>query len=119
MTDPAPMADGAAPGLYTALAERARRSSDLALALCLGGGAAGVIAILGTGARWWTLVFPLGALAAFGLWGIADRERATAPRAAVRDAASAVRWVALVAGTACGAATALVVLGKLLGTIIS
>lgn len=119
MREEAPLADDAAPGLYAALADRARRSSDLALALCLGGGAAGVIAILGTGARWWTLVFPLGALAAFGLWGIADRERATAMRPGVRDAATAVRWVAVVAGTACGAATAVVVLGKLLGTVIS
>lgn len=114
---------GAPPNVYAALAERARRMSDLALAACLAVGAAGVIAIVGTGSGLWKLAFPLGALAAFGLWGIADRERTTATRedmpARLRDAANAVCWVALAGGTLAGIATALVLLATLLGTIIS
>ncbi|MFL5574901.1 MAG: hypothetical protein ACJ79S_02885 [Gemmatimonadaceae bacterium] len=111
------------PGLYAALAARARRTSDGALA---GAAAVGILTVLGLTIwqpAWWALAAPLVALGAFGVWGTLERERAARQPAAgptfVSRAIAAGQWVAVVAGTGAVLLASFRVLGALIGTVIS
>ena len=108
--------------LFHALASRARATSDGRLVLDVVGGLAATLVI----AAWRPPAWPiLGSVAlcaaAFGVWGIADREiterGATRPLAAV--ALRVVRMVSLALGVCAAVAAVLVLLRHTLGTWIS
>jgi hypothetical protein len=119
--DPPPAAPEP-PGLYAALAARAQQASDWTLA-GLAGALAGLALAAWRPGWWWVYALPLVAAGAFGLWGIAERERAElattggSPRA--RRAPTAVQWFAVAVGTGAAVLVGFAVLGVLLGTIIS
>ena len=108
--------------LFHALASRARATSDgrLVLAVILGLAAALGIAVWRPPA--WPLLGSIGVgAAAFGAWGIADRELAehsTTPRLSTRILRIG-RVVSLVIGTCAAIVAAFAMLGVALGTWIS
>jgi hypothetical protein len=108
------------PGPYAALAERARRTSDGALTAAA---AVGVLAVLGLvlwRPTWWTLVAPLVAVGAFGVWGTLERERVATEHDSPPARAIVVgQWAAVVVGTGALLVAAFRVLGALIGTVIS
>ena len=107
------------PGPYAALAERARRTSDGALTAAA---AVGVLAVLGLvlgRPAWWTLVTPLVAVGAFGVWGTLERERVATEHDSPARAIVAGQWAAVVVGTGALLVAAFRVLGALIGTVIS
>lgn len=118
------------PSLLHAIATRARRTSDAALVACAVAGLVAVGGLLWMDGRGWGVLLPTIALGLWGAWGVVDRtlrERtllradSAAPRAQplADDVLRALRIVLAVAGVATGAAGALMLLGMLLGKIIS
>jgi hypothetical protein len=111
------------PGLYAALAARARRSSDAMLASLAGVGVIATLLLVAVRPWWGVYALPLVALGAFGVWGIIDREladRAAGGRATkYRRAFVAAQWLVVALGTIAVLVTAFAVLGLFLGTIIS
>ena len=110
------------PGLYALLADRARRSSDGALALCAGVGllGAGVTGLLG--ARWAPVALAFVCASTFGVWGIAEREaseRADSLEGHALRALRLVKWIAAAVGTLAGAGILAIVLGVALGRLQS
>lgn len=106
------------PGPYAALAARARRSSDGALALASGVGCAYLAALLALRPAWWSFVVAPIAIGAFGLWGIADRELAGSV-ATRRRLLLAARGLAAAIGTLAVLTSVFRILGALVGTVIS
>ena len=103
--------------LYGLIAGVARRASDTRLALACGAGilGAGTVALFHPTA--WPIALPLVGMAAFGAWGIAERERAaTGGRG---TALAIVRVLAAAAGTGAALLLAGVVMAKVIGTWIS
>jgi hypothetical protein len=105
------------------LAARARAASDGRLVADV---IAGCCAALGVTvwrpAGWLALLGVSVCLAAFGVWGIADRElreRVNAPRARVVRVLATLRVAAAGAGALAAIATMVAVLGIMLGTWIS
>ena len=108
--------------LFHALAARARATSDGRLALAVIGGLATTLCMAVWRPSGWLIVGGISAcIAAFGAWGIADRE--LAERGATRSIEVAVLRGVRVLGVALGAcgaiAAALNVLTAALGTWIS
>jgi hypothetical protein len=108
--------------LFHALAARARATSDGRLVLAVIGG----LAVTLSAAVWqpvgWLVIASTGVCAAaFGAWGIADRE--LAERGAMNGSSVVVlrgaRAFSVVLGTCAAIVAALVVLGAALGTWIS
>ncbi|HJU66253.1 MAG TPA: hypothetical protein VJ596_11275 [Gemmatimonadaceae bacterium] len=90
--------------IFTVLAERARRTPDWRLALYAGLGIAATGGVLLAGSARWPFIAPFMALAAFGVWGITDRELTEATggfavRFARRRLLHVTRSVAAVIGT--------------------
>jgi hypothetical protein len=115
-TDRAPGNDD----LFHALAARARAASDGSLVLAV---ILGLAATLGI-ALWrpvaWLLLVSLGVVAAaFGAWGIADRELADHSRGISATLLRGVRLLSVVVGACAASVAALKVLGAVLGTWIS
>lgn len=106
------------PGPYAALAARARRSSDGALALATGVGCAYLAALVAWHPSWWSFIVAPVAIGAFGLWGIADRELAGSD-ATRRRLLVAARALAAAIGTLAVLMSLFRILGALIGTVIS
>ena len=106
------------PGPYAALAARARRTSDGALALASGVGCAYLAALLALRPSWWSFVIAPVAIGAFGLWGIADRELAGSD-ATRRRLLLLARALAAAIGTLAVLTSVFRILGALVGTVIS
>jgi len=109
-------------GLFHVLASRARATSDGALVLAVIAGLTVTIVVAAWRPTAWMLVGSIGVCAAaFGGWGIADRElveRADGRRMTV-TALRGVRVLALIAGIGAAFVAAFRVLGAALGTWIS
>jgi hypothetical protein len=109
--------------LFHALASRARATSDGALVLAVIAGLSLTIAVAVWRPAAWMVLGSLGVcVAAFGGWGIADRELAERAGSGSRSALAvlrAVRLLALLAGVGATIVAALRVLGATLGTWIS
>lgn len=113
------------PGLPAALAARARAATDGRLALDV---AVGVVAVIGFGI-WrpalWLIGLSAGAgLAAFGVWGIAEREihdrtRGAGPRPRLVLALRVLQGISIGAGILAVAVAGLTLFGMALGTWIS
>lgn len=108
--------------LFGALAIRARATSDGRLALTVIGGLAATLGMAIWRPFGWMVLGSIGlCAAAFGAWGIADRE--LAERGAVsRSSAVVLRIVragSVIVGTCAATAAVLVMLGGALGTWIS
>jgi hypothetical protein len=103
--------------LAEVVAALARRASDTVLVVCAAVGVAGVVAIaLLLRQVWWLTPVLLG-IAAFGTWGIADRERAAL---GVRGVAFRIlRGVATVVGGAAAAFAAIILFVVFVGSLIS
>ena len=116
-----------APDLLHAIAARARRSSDGALVACALAGVLGLGALVWMEGRGWGVLLPMVALGLYGGWGVLDRalqERSAtrasgAPPTLADDVLPAARAVTAVLGIGTAVAAMLVLLGMLLGTIIS
>lgn len=110
-------------GLFHVLAARARATSDGALVLAVIAGLTATIVVAIWRPAAWIVLGSIGVCAAaFGGWGIADRElveRAATGHPAAVTALRAVRLLALLAGVAAAIVAALRVLGVALGTWIS
>ncbi|HEX8850559.1 MAG TPA: hypothetical protein VF761_13590 [Gemmatimonadaceae bacterium] len=106
------------PGPYAALAARARRSSDGALALAAAIGCAYLAALVALHPSWWSFVVAPIAIGAYGLWGIADREL-VAGDATRRRLLLAARALAAAIGTLAVLTSVFRILGALIGTVIS
>ena len=109
--------------LFHALAARARATTDGTLVLLVIVGLTAAIAVAVLRPPAWLLLASAGVCAAaFGGWGIADRELAertgTSARATV-NVLRGVRLLALLGGTCAAIAIAFRVLGAALGTWIS
>jgi len=109
--------------LFHALAARARAASDGALVLTVIAGLTGVILATALRPPAWLLLASAGAgAAAFGAWGIADRELAersgVAGQATVR-LLRGVRFLAAAVGAGAALIAAFRMLGAALGTWIS
>jgi hypothetical protein len=105
----------------------AHRSTDGQLVACV---VVGLVAIVGLitamllgvsqAFRWWPVGLPAVLAAAFGTWGIADRELSERlANGAVPRALVVVRWLSAALGAAVGVVTALVFLRLTIGTWIS
>ena len=109
--------------LFHGLALRARAMSDGALVLLVLAGLTATIVVAASRPAAWMLVGSIGVCAAaFGGWGIADRElveRADTGRRAALTALRGVRLLALLAGIGAASVAAFRVLGAALGTWIS
>lgn len=110
-------------GLFDVLAARARAMSDGALVIVVLGGLAAAIGVAVWRPAAWMVLGSVGVCAAaFGGWGIADREiveRAGTGGRAALAALRAVRLLALLAGIGAASVAALRMLGAVLGTWIS
>jgi hypothetical protein len=110
-------------GLFDVLASRARATSDGALVIVVLGGLAAAIGVAVWRPAAWMVLGAVGVCAAaFGGWGIADRElveRAGTGSRAALAALRAVRLLALLAGIGAAIVAALRMLGAVLGTWIS
>ncbi|HEX7979070.1 MAG TPA: hypothetical protein VF461_10735 [Gemmatimonadaceae bacterium] len=120
MMNPAVRPDASLPEF---LAARARAASDgrLVVDVIVGCGAALAVAVWQP-VGWITLLGVAVSLAAFGAWGIIDRElreRANAPRARVVRVLSVLRVGVAVVGTLAAVTAMFSVLGVVLGTWIS
>jgi hypothetical protein len=107
------------PGPYAALAARARRTADGALAIDAAIGCAWLAALIAWHPAWWQFVVAPVAIGAFGLWGIVDRELVTATMPSRRRVLLIGRAVAAAVGTLAVLLSAFRVLGALIGTVIS
>ena len=108
--------------LFGALAWRARATSDGRLALAVVGGLAATLAMAIWRPFGWMVIGGIGlCAAAFGAWGIADRELAEceAARSSSVLVLRVVRVCSVILGTCAAILAALVVLGAVLGTWIS
>lgn len=108
--------------LLHALASRARATSDGRLVVAVVAGLAAALAIAVWRPPAWLVLASGGmCVAAFGAWGIADRELAERPRTSGMPAAAlrTVRLLSLVLGATAAIVTVLNVLGMVLGTWIS
>lgn len=109
-------------GLFHVLASRARSTSDGALVLAVIVGLSEAIVVAARRPAGWMLLGSIGVCAAaFGGWGIADRElveRAGGGRVTVTTLRG-VRVLALIAGVGAAIVAAFRVLGAVLGTWIS
>ena len=111
-----------ASSLPVLLANRARNASDSRLALDAGGGLVVAATLLVWRPAWWILpVCAALCFAAFGMWGIADRELLEPKGAnASRDRLlSVLRTFAAAMGSLAALVLIFGVLGLLLGTIVS
>lgn len=119
MIDSAPAPDG---GLPAYLAAHARRTPDGPLAIAALAGSGAVILAFWWGGPLWpaTLTLPL-CVAAFGFWGILDRELTERPRAsrALRVTMRTLRLACAIVGFAAAAAILMVGVAATLGRIIS
>lgn len=110
-------------GIADVLAARARRASDTRLALDVGAGLVVLLAALYWRPPGWTAWASTGAgLAAFGLWGIADRElreRQTAGRRAAITLLRATRVIVAGIGALALFVFLFTLVGIALGTWIS
>lgn len=113
------VAEGEHPGPYAALAAKARRSSDGALAAESAVGALLFLALLAWRPSWWQFVLAPLAIGAFGLWGIADRELADATTTTRRRALVAARWITAALGTILVLVSAFRIVGAVVGRVIS
>jgi hypothetical protein len=120
MMNPALRPDASLPEF---LAARARAASDGRLVVDVIVGCCGALAIaVWQPLGWITLLGVALSLAAFGAWGIVDRElreRAGAPRAGVVRALSALRIGTAAVGALAAVTALFAVLGVVLGTWIS
>lgn len=99
------------------VAGAARRTSDGALAACAALGVAGVAAIgLLWRSAWWLTPVML-SLAAFGAWGIADRERSALGARGIMF--NALRIVATLVGGAAAAFAVVMLFVLVIGPLIS
>ncbi|MFL5617997.1 MAG: hypothetical protein ACJ79A_06315 [Gemmatimonadaceae bacterium] len=108
--------------LFHALATRARATSDGRLVLAVISGLAATLGMAVWRPVGWLIIGSIGVCAAaFGAWGIADRE--LAERGAMNGSSvvvlRVVRVVSVVLGACAALVAALVVLGAVLGTWIS
>jgi hypothetical protein len=105
------------------LAARARAASDGRLVADVIAGCCGALAVMAwRPVGWLALLGVAVCLAAFGVWGIADRElreRVNAPRAHVVRVLGIVRVASTFVGALAAIATMIAVLGIMLGTWIS
>jgi hypothetical protein len=119
MIERAPAPDG---GLPAFLAAQARRTPDGPLAIAaLAGSGAVILAFWWRGPLWpATITLPL-CVAAFGFWGILDRELAERPQASrtVQVTMRTLRLACAIVGFAAGAAILMVGVAATLGRIIS
>jgi hypothetical protein len=113
----------AEPTLGQMLAERARRVSDARLVVDSAGGIVGALIVGLVRPRGWLLLLSAAlCFAAFGAWGITDRELADRQAAGAAPAMSALvagRWAAALIGGAAFLMLVFTFLGIALGTIIS
>ena len=106
-------------GLFHVLASRARSTSDGALVLAVIVGLSEAIVVAARRPAAWMLLGSIGVCAAaFGGWGIADRELVGGGRVTVTTLRG-VRVLALIAGVGAAIVAAFRVLGAVLGTWIS
>lgn len=109
--------------LPEALVARARGASDTRLALDVIGGAVAAVAFAGWQPKYWVAPFCAAlCFAAFGAWGIADRElgeRSTSGSTTILKALRLARVVAAVLGWVAAVALIFLVLGVALGRWIS
>jgi hypothetical protein len=84
--------------LAAVVSARARRATDGQLVVAVAVGLTSAVAIGIFWPGWWRLALPLVSLAAFGVWGIADRS-AGRPAGASQRVLAALRWTAVVIGT--------------------
>ncbi|MEW5918236.1 MAG: hypothetical protein AB1762_17670, partial [Gemmatimonadota bacterium] len=103
--------------LAEVVATLARRASDTVLVVCAVVGIAGVVVIALLLRQVWWLTPVLLAIAAFGAWGIADRERAALGARGV--VFRVLRGVAMVVGGAAAAFTAVILFVVFVGSLIS
>ncbi len=105
------------------LAARARRASDARLVADTVGGILVILAMITWRPTGWLLVLSVAAyFAAFGSWGITDRELRERPREAgsrMEYALRGGRLLAVAAGGVAAASAAIVFLALALGTLIS
>jgi len=120
MMNPALRPDASLPEF---LAARARATSDGRLVVDVIVGCCGALAVaVWQPAGWLVLLGVSACLAAFGVWGIADRElreRTDAPNARVARVLAMVRVAAAAVGAIAAAGTMFAALGVALGTWIS
>ena len=107
------------PGPYAALAARARGTSDGALAIDTAIGCAYLAALIAWHPSWWQFAVAPVSIAAFGLWGIADRELAATTPPSRRRMLLGARATAAALGTLAVLLSAFRILGALVGTVIS
>lgn len=113
------------PGILEVLAQRARAASDTRLTVDAAAGLLAVIAIaLWRGPAWYFLLGVALGFCAYGVWGICDRElRERESSARARPVAMrmlrAGRVVAAITGIGVAIFLMMIVLGRMLGTIIS
>ena len=119
VSQPVPQESPERPGPYAALAAKARATSDGALAAAVAAGALWLALVLVLRPGWWQFAIAPAAVAAFGTWGIADRELATAPAGSPSRALRATRFLAAAAGTIAVAITAFRIVGAVVGRVIS
>ena len=108
--------------LFGALAARARATSDGRLAVAVIGGLAATLGMSVWRPFGWLVVGSVGlCAAAFGAWGIADRELAERRTGKGRSVAllRVVRVASVIVGSCAAIAAVLVMLGGALGTWIS
>ena len=109
--------------LFGALATRARSTSDGRLVLAVVGGLAMTLGISIWRPFGWLVIGSFGlCAAAFGAWGIADRELAERGAAAHRSSVAVLHLVrvgSVIVGSCAAIAAVLAVLGSALGTWIS
>lgn len=105
------------PSLAALLRRALRQRSDGVLVLLAAGGLIAT-AVLGLALPdWWRVTPPFALMAAAGVWGIGDRERASGGARGV--AFATLRAIAILGALAASATLVLVVLGATLGTWIS
>ena len=105
---------------FIALAQRARRTSDVNLVAAEVVGFAGALAVLAWTPRTLELAFLAIALGALGVWGVTDhmvesRRRASAP---LRWVLSWFRFMIAAAGVAAAIASGYALIGRLMGVFI-
>ena len=116
MNAPSPAADH--PSLFGVLAARARHATDTRLVADSAIGTSLGAAILGFRPALWVLAMPAVVVAAYGAWGIADREVAGRAPGMPRVALGVARAAALVAGLIAALGFLFGALGALLGNWI-
>lgn len=110
------------PGLFAALASKARETSVSALLLVEIAGFLGAIAVLGIGPGHDGLALPLVALGMFGLWGLAEHSRGSREVSGMAGWSRAILLAQIaisIIGTASAIAGGYAIVGRLIGTVVS